>query len=119
MMQPTETEATIHANCVSTGRLCIGGSAVKYGIYGTIKGIKSFNNKDLGVWRWCHVWMAPFMQGFFRLMLIVTESGHVSGLLARYALPLALPLGIAAQRLQGGGLSPRTGSQSDERALKP
>ena len=27
---------------------------------------------------------------FFRLMLIVTESGHVSGLLARYTLPLAL-----------------------------
>jgi hypothetical protein len=26
------------------------------------------------------------MQGFFRLMLIVTESGHVSGLLARYTL---------------------------------
>lgn len=40
--------------------------------------------------RCCHVWMAPFMQGFFRLMLIVTESGHVSGLLARYTLPLAL-----------------------------
>ena len=36
------------------------------------------------------MWMAPFMQGFFRLMLIVTESGHVSGLLARYTLPLAL-----------------------------
>ena len=30
------------------------------------------------------------MQGFFRLMLIVTESLHVSGLLARYTLPLAL-----------------------------
>ena len=29
-------------------------------------------------------------KGFFRLMLIVAESGHVSGLLARYALPLAL-----------------------------
>ena len=27
---------------------------------------------------------------FFRLMLIVTETGHVSGLLARYRLPLAL-----------------------------
>ena len=27
---------------------------------------------------------------FFRLMLIVTKSGHVSGLLARYTLPLAL-----------------------------
>jgi hypothetical protein len=40
--------------------------------------------------RCCHVWMAPFMQGFFRLMLIVTKSGHVSGLLARYTLPLAL-----------------------------
>ena len=27
---------------------------------------------------------------FFRLMLIVTESGHVSGLLMRLMLPLAL-----------------------------
>ena len=36
------------------------------------------------------MWMAPFMQGFFRLMLIVTESGHVSGLLMRLMLPLAL-----------------------------
>ena len=27
---------------------------------------------------------------FFRLMLIVTKTGHVSGLLARYTLPLAL-----------------------------
>ncbi|WP_435136409.1 hypothetical protein [Pseudopelagicola sp. nBUS_19] len=31
-----------------------------------------------------------FLNGFFRLMLIVAESGHLSGLLARYALPLAL-----------------------------
>lgn len=31
----------------------------------------------------CHVWMAPFMQGFFRLMLIVAGCGHVSGLLTR------------------------------------
>jgi hypothetical protein len=33
--------------------------------------------------RCCHVWMAPFMQGFFRLMLIVAGCGHVSGLLTR------------------------------------
>ena len=46
--------------------------------------------------------MAPALQAFFCGLAMVCQYSRVSGLIY-VALPLALPLGIAAQRLPGNG----------------